>query len=226
MSGKGTICVAAFGLVLAIPGFADIRSGNGAGFLPGTALNFTSDPNLTEITGTLDSTDRVAMFEILIPRPLNFSAYTVYTGAFGIPNPELFLFDSSGNGVYMNDDRSSVDTQACLPSAHAFANMCPATSSLGPLTPGDYFLAITPSANNPLDGSSNYIFSPVLSTDVVGPSAGVGPIASWDGGFSDVNFDNAKYEILISDAPEPAAWPVTVALCLGLILFRRRLRTR
>ncbi len=217
------------GLALAVPGFADVVSGAGAGSLPFTALDLTGDPNPTEITGALDTTnpDLAAMFEIHITHPEFFSATTIDPGAFGIPDPELFLFDSLGNGVYENDDTSGGNQQACLPSSSTIGNPCPATSSLGPLSVGNYFLAITISQNSPVDGANNEIFSPVLSTDVVGPNSGVGRIEGWDGGFfTSPDFDNVNYDIIISDSPEPAAWPVTLALGLGLVFFRRKLRTR
>jgi hypothetical protein len=227
LSHKGTISILVLGLFAAAPGFADLVSvpSGMAGALPSGAY-VISDPNVTEIQGTIDTTDRVAMFEIDITDPQFFSALTVNVGAHGIPDPELFLFDAGGNGVYASDDITipTFSTQSCLPSFYAIGDLCGTTSSLGPITPGEYFLAIAIWANNPQDASSNYIF-PFL-TDPSGPDTSVGPIAMWDDMTSDANTDDARYDIKISDTPEPAAWPLTAALGLGIILFRRKLRTR
>ena len=84
-------------------------------------------------------------------------------------------------------------------------------------------MAITFSLNSPQDLGLSDLFQSGSSTDVLGP-AGAGPLAGWDSTF--VDFDNANYDIIISDSPEPAAWPVTLALGLGLVFFRRKLRAR
>ncbi len=142
----------------------------------------------------------------------------------------MFLFNASGLGVYENDDISGSDTQACLPSAYSVINPCPSSrGALGPLTAGIYYLAITRSENSPLS-SSGYIFSPILSTDVVGPDLTMGggdPVIGWDGGVdTSPDFDLIYYDIQISDTPEPATWPLTVAVFGALVLFRGKLRTR
>jgi hypothetical protein len=149
----------------------------------------------------------VSMFRILNLEPVNFSAFTVFTGAFGIPDTVLSLFDSLGVGIYLNDDISGANTMSCLPSAGAL-NPCPTTGAI--LAPGIYYLAISRSANYPLDGSSNEIFNPVSSTDLVGPSSS-SPVAGWDGGaFTSPDFDLVTYDIVLSGTvPEPATWLLT-----------------
>ena len=241
MQRKIASSVVALWLAWAIPGVADtvtVSDPSTAGSLPSSALDLTSHPFLTEITGNLDFTnpDFAALFEIDIVNPQFFSAYTVFTGVSasgtsGIPNPELFLFDQNGNAVEMNDDISTtpVNTQSCLPSANSIGNPCPAArpTGIGPLTSGLYFLGITPSANTPLDASLNPLFLFTGDTSaVLGPNPGAGPLASWDQGFSNSDFDQANYDIYISDTPEPLAWPVTAVLGLGMMVFRRRLMAR
>src|ERR1700685_2354412 len=124
------LCLAALslGLTLILPGLADTIVANEAGSLPGTAEDLSSDASLTQIDGTLAFPDGVDMFKIDILNPLNFSAFTVSVGAFGVPDPELFLFDANGLGIYENDDASASDTQSCLPSA---ASTNPCSSSRG-----------------------------------------------------------------------------------------------
>jgi len=201
---------------------------SGAGPLPSSAEDLTG-LYPTEITGVLDPTNpaSASVFEIDIMAPAQFSAYTVQPGAFGIDDPALFLFDASGAGVYMNDDEDPSnpgDAQACLPSAAL--NPCPQSlpAGLGPLSPGDYYLAISYSANYPVDGSSNEIFSPVNFTDVVGPNGGVGPVAGWDGSsFTSPDSDLVNYDIFLSGTvPEPATWLLTASAGLVLFLLRRR----
>src|SRR5215471_19158264 len=115
------------------------------------------------------------MFKIQNFDPLAFSAFTNAL-AFGIPDTVLSLFDDTGAGFYLNDDITGANTLSCLPSADAF-NPCPTSrGGLGPLTAGIYFLAISRSANYPVDSSNNEMFSLVSSTDVVAPSVAT-PIA-------------------------------------------------
>jgi hypothetical protein len=217
--------------VLALPAYADIITATfPGGSLPGTAQDLTGDSELSGIRGFLDPSDpnAVDMFAINIPVPLEFSAITEDLGAFGVPDPELFLFDSTGLGVIMNDDIDFSNTQACLPSLDLITNPCPALRdpTLGPLTPGVYYLAITRSANMPVDLSSNEIFSPSLSTDVVGPNpllGGSNPIAGWDGGsFAQPDFDLGGFQIDLNFTPEPSFGVLTCAALAGLAILRRR----
>lgn len=217
------------GTVLAVPGVASLVTASGAGPLPGTAQDLTGVPGLTEIVGTLSDPLAVDMFAINILHPTGFSAYTVASSPFSVPDPELFLFDASGRGVMMNDDVTFSDTQSCLPSLDA-TNPCPNPRdfALGPLTPGTYYLGITRSANLPLS-SSGYIFSPVQSTDVVGPDltqGGGDPITGWDGGvFTSPNYDLNAFDILIQDTPEPATRWIVAFAGAAFLLFRRVRRT-
>jgi hypothetical protein len=197
---------------------------SGAGPLLTSAENLSGTP-VTEIQGSLseDLTD-VSLFEIDVVDPSQFSAMTVSAGPFGIPDTELFLFDSTGLGVYFNDDISGSDTLSCLPSAD-LANPCPTPASgLGPLAAGIYYLGITRSADGPLDALNNEIFSNVLSTDVVGPNTGVGALAGWDNGaFTQPDFDLVNYDILITGTtPEPATWILSAGTLLAFGMFRRR----
>jgi hypothetical protein len=226
---KLTFAALSLGLTLILPGMADTIVASGAGSLPGTAQDLSSDASLTQIVGNLAFPDGVDMFKIDILNPLNFSAITVSAGAFGVPDPELFLFDASGLGVYENDDNSASDTQSCLPSAGS-SNTCGSSrGGSGPLIPGIYYLAITRSENLPLSDMGD-IFSPLQSTDVVGPdlTAGGGdPIIGWDGGvFTGPDFDLTQFDIQIVDTPEPATWPLLAAAIVALVLFRRKPQTR
>jgi hypothetical protein len=226
--GKLTFATALLGLAWSLPAAANTVLAASAGSLPATAQDLTAEIAPTEIDGTLDFPDGVAMFKLYIPNPLGFAAFTVNTGAFGVPDPELFLFDQNGLGVYENDDNGG-DTQACLPSSDSHNPCASSSGGLGPLTAGFYYLAITRAENSPLS-ASGYIFSPLLSSDVVGPDptqGGGDPIESWDGMVDAApDFDLINYQIEIADTPEPATWPLTAGVFGALVLYRRKARTR
>ena len=215
------IGICALSLCFIVPCSANLIVASGAGATPGTAQDLTG-VFPTEIIGTLSGTDQndVNMFEIFIRDPFNFSALTVLPGAFGIPDTVLSLFDLSGTGIYLNDDISGSNTLSCL-SSGGVSNPCPTSGSVLPA--GFYFLAISRSANYPVDGSNNEIFNPVSSTDLVGPSSN-GPVAGWDGGaFTSPDFDLTQYDIVLSGTvPEPATAMLTLGAGLLLGLLRRR----
>jgi hypothetical protein len=219
--------VAVLALICTSSARADTVVASGAGSLPVSAENLTS-MNVTEITGSIVDQLGVEMFEIDITNAAGFSATTVNAGAFGIPDTELFLFDSSGMGVYGNDDIDGGNTLSCLPSA-VVSNPCSSSrpTGVGPVTDGDYFLAITRSANSPLDGSVNDIFTILNSTDVVGPNSGTGPVADWDGGvFTNPDFDLQNFDILLTGTtavPEPSTWALIAAGFVGIFLRRKQL---
>jgi len=206
---------------MVVPCSASLIVASGAGSTPATAEDLTG-VYPTEIVGTLSGTDLtdVNMFKIFNPQPFDFSAITVLPAAFGITDTVLSLFDSNGVGIYLNDDISGANTLSCLPAAGPL-DPCPTSGMALPI--GIYYLAISRSANYPVDGSNNEIFNPLLSTDLVGPSS-TSPIAGWDGNaFTTPNFDLINYDIILTGtAPEPATWLLTAGAGLVLGLLRRR----
>ncbi len=208
------------------PAGATLITANNAGPLPATAEDLTGTYP-TEIMGTIpDDSTSVSVFKIDILMPVDFSAFTIQL-PFGIPDPELFLFDSSGIGVYMNDDISGSNTQSCLPSDDA-SNPCPSSrNGTGPVSAGIYYLAITRSSNMPVDASNNELFAPLASTDVVGPVV-MNPVAGWDGNaFTTPDTDLVNYDItLTGTVPEPATWLLTAGAALILMALRRKRTTR
>jgi hypothetical protein len=203
---------------MAAPCSAGVITASGAGSTLATAEDLTG-AYPTEIVGTLDGTNQndVSIFEIDVTP--NFSAITINTGAFGIQDTVLSLFDSTGVGIYLNDDISGANTMSCLPSA--YSNPCP---TVGAMLPGGiYYLAISRSANYPLDGFGTEIFQPSSSTDLVGPSS-TSPLAGWDkGAYTASDFDLVNYQIdLTGTVPEPATWLLTA----GAVLVFGRLRRR
>jgi hypothetical protein len=210
--------------------YAGIIIANNAGALPGTAEDLGSLAQ-TEITGSIpDTTDPllgVNMFKIDIVDFGSFSAITVGS-PFGITDTELFLFDSTGRGVYANDDIDGGNTLSCLPSLVDNPCSSPPPSGVGPTANGFYYLAISRSSNMPLS-STGEIFTIFDSTDVVGPDTTAGgndPITDWDGGaFTSSDTDLVNYDIVLTGvAPEPSTLPVIGVAGVLLVLLRRKIR--
>ena len=224
--------VAALFLICASPAHADSVTASGAGALPGTAQDLTS-MNVTQILGVIPDPFGVDMFKINITDFTNFSAMTVDSGAFGIPDTELFLFNAAGFGVLGNDDIDGGNTFSCLPAAGP-SNLCAPSlpTGVGPTSDGTYFLAITRSANSPIDGAANDLFTFPDSTDVVGPNSGVGAIADWDGGvFTSPDSDLQKFDIMLTGtapvlAPEPSTWALLITGLVFILLRRKKLASQ
>ena len=70
--------------------------------------------------------------------------------------------------------------------------------------------------------SSNEIFNPISSTDVVGPSV-TNPVACWDNGaFSSPDFDLINYDIILTGAtPEPGTFLLIIFAGVVMGLLRR-----
>ena len=215
-------CVLSLTLSFIAPCYAGLIVASGAGSTPATAEDLTG-LSPTEIVGTLVDLNDVSMFKIFDQDPTNFSAITLAVGAFGIPDTVLSLFDSTGVGIYLNDDISGSNTMSCLTSAGP-GNPCPLSGAV--LAAGFYYLAISRSANYPQDSSSAEIFNPASSTDLVGPSSSLS-VAGWDGGASgSPDFDSINYDIVLTGTggtvPEPATWLLTAGAGLVFGLLRRR----
>lgn len=228
--------------IMASVAIAPVQAGlivaSGAGALIGTEQDLTGTTP-TEIVGTLqngpDPTGLldVNLFKFNIDNFLNFSAISLPV-LHGVSDTELFLFDSTGHGVYANDDLGGGDpttfSLACLPSALNNPCLSALPSGIGPTSNGVYYLAITRSSDMPLSDLGE-IFTLINSTDVVGPDltmGGADALSGWDaGGFTDPNIDSVNYDVVLTGTtPEPATWSMMGLAALGLVLLRKRVGRR
>ncbi|MUL35020.1 filamentous hemagglutinin N-terminal domain-containing protein [Gloeocapsopsis dulcis] len=167
---------------------------NDAGQLTNTSqdLTFGATGQLVPgIAGFLSSSNDVDFYKIYLNGNQTFSATTV-----GNTNVDtrLFLFDANGRGVYFNDDASDNTYQSTLPAGH-------------PLTPaiaGEYHLAITSWANDPLSNDGK-IFGSGSFTDILGStgSGGALPLSDWN----NRGADHGGYIISLTDI---SATPATI----------------
>lgn len=216
------------------------KTGN-PGNLPGTAQITTGVGPLTMITGTLTST--ITGTERTVAEPSNPDLFKIYindssTNLFsattvGLPstlyNPELFLFDSNGLGVYFNNDASYYSRQSTV---------APATA----LTPGLYYIGIgvfgaIPRSGTGASTSANDIFpDPVDGASVgfnglYGPTGGGGGSALTRWAITSSDVETGSYTIGLTGAtfaaaPEPSQAAVLVLgiAGLGVLLLRARRR--
>ncbi len=143
-----------------------------AGNLPGTAQDPGGAGPLTSIAGTAGGGDE-DMYKICITSPSIFSATTVAMTTF---DTQLFLFDSTGLGVYSNDDAAMIGAGSTLP----------AGDPNSPVAVGIYYLAVDDWNEEPLSVGGP-IFADVFNV-VNGPTGpgGASPITSWDGNTLDI----------------------------------------
>jgi hypothetical protein len=137
-----------------------------AGDLPATAQDLTG-AGVDTISGTLAGAADIDMYRVCLDGGGTFSASSV--GGSTV-DTQLFLFDSSGRGVYANDDEREGVVQSLLPAGHP----------LTPAAPGEYLLAVGAYNIDPLGGDQP-IFGP--GTGVVGPTGPSGdqPVSGWGG---------------------------------------------
>jgi hypothetical protein len=153
--------------LLALAPTAGAADENGdAGDLPVTAQDLTGSGVATINGAIADATD-IDMYRVCVDGGGTFSASSV--GGTSV-DTQLFLFDSSGRGVYANDDQMDGVVQSVLPAGHALA----------PQARGEYFLAVGAYNLDPL-GAGEPIFGP--GTGVVGPTGPGGgePVSGWGG---------------------------------------------
>jgi Bacterial Ig domain len=138
-----------------------------AGDLPATAQDL-SGGGVETINGSVEHSEDIDMYRVCVDGGGTFSASSVHAGT--SVDTQLFLFDSSGRGVYANDDVSDTVVQSLLPAGHA----------LTPQARGEYYLAVGAYNLDP-QGADESIFGP--GTGVVGPTGlgGSEPVSGWGG---------------------------------------------
>jgi hypothetical protein len=158
--------------------------------------------SLDSISGRIAANNTVGLFKIFLTGGQTFSATTVSAKTLidlpqdlllGIPtdilaDPQLFLFDANGKGIYGNDD-SFGSIQATLPSG-----------GFAPSTSGVYFLAIASSGLTPV-GTSGNLFGTANATGIFAPVSDQ-PLISFIGQGSTIG----TYDIFLTGAaavPEP-----------------------
>ncbi len=184
---------------------------------------------LTSISGILSGDADI--FRIFLTGGQTFSATTINLDTIidlpsddllGSPSqiladPQLFLFDSSGRGIYANDDSFS-SAQATLPSG-----------GFSPQESGFYFLAISSSGYNPVSAEGT-IFPNNPSDGVFGPtgSGGGSPLSEFQG----TSTTSGRYTIALTGVqtasqsiPEPSS--IVGILALATVgMFSRLIANR
>jgi hypothetical protein len=168
--------------VFAVAGAASavtLTESGDAGSLPADAQTTTGAVDL--ITGAISSAGDEDIYKICLTGGKTFSATTEGSA---LPDPQLFLFDATGRGVYANDDFGSL--QSTLPAGDA----------LTPSAGGVYYLAISSWPNLPVSEGGGIFagrpsFDPVL--EPTGPGGG-SPVSDW----TDEAFTTGTYRITLT----------------------------
>jgi hypothetical protein len=205
-------------LALAFPAVASAATWSevgDAGNLPATAQTPSGPGTLTSISGSISPNSDVDMFRIFINGGVPFFATTVGTAG-TLVDTQLFLFNSSGIGVVMNDDADNT----------TFRSTIPDTS----LSSGLYYLAISGWDIDPQSIGGDIFFEDTDPNEthdpgVYGPTGpgGAFPVSGWPG---EPDFEGSTYTIALRGAsavPEPTSMAL---LATGALPFLRRLRRR
>ena len=186
------------------PAMAAFVEAGDAGDLTGSAAAVPA--GTTRIEGALNAVpfgpapfDLVDLFEIQINGPLGFFAETA-DGLDQIADPVLYLFNSAGKAVVMNDD--AVGSQSRIEGLP------------GGLGGGTYYLGVSFAGVEPTDGAS-----PLFDVFGDGSVLSGNPLAGWQGGPLTPNFDIlGRYYINLGLGRVPVPEPGSLALlALGLI---------
>lgn len=196
-----------------------------AGLLTITANPVNTQPGgtpLNEILGTITDTGIDAdVFKIWLTGGMTFTASTFsFTSNFF--DTVLYLFDSTGLGIYANDDDPLSPPQSTLG---------PSSLALTPSSSGIYYLAISGFGVFP-ESSGGYIFpisNGLLDPGVIGPtgSGGLLPLSVWSG----VSSEFGNYSIALTGAeflpsaaiPEPVTFSLFAAGLVVAGLLRCRM---
>ncbi|MFE1745995.1 DVUA0089 family protein [Coleofasciculus sp. H7-2] len=199
-----------------------------AGKTLNTAQVIPSGSQLLEfITGTLSNND-ADLFQIFLTGGQTFSATTLSLDTLvGLPvdnvlgaptelleDPQLFLFDASGKGIYGNDDIPGLNSQSVLSSG-----------GFSPAQSGIYYLAIASSGYDPVSAVGK-IFS-AGADGVLEPTGSGGNLSL--SGFTGTSATSGRYGIALTGVttstqssaesiPEPAGtWGILALGALGAV---------
>lgn len=211
MRGKQLFVGAAilFGFISSVSHAATWSEVGDAGDTPGTSQATVGPGSLTQISGTLPGTYDIDMYQIDVVDHANFSA--TMTPLFALLDPDLWLFDSAGNGIGLDD------------SVHG--GVAQITGALVPSN-GLYYLVVSSDGADALSAGGKIWNSPIVTGQRApdGPGAGQ-PFIGWGG--SPMNDDVTSYTVYLNGAdPVLAPEPVSLSLmALGsMALSRRRSR--
>jgi hypothetical protein len=161
-----------------------------AGDLPATARRADGTGALTDIFGFGNNRPDIDMYRICITSPTTFEADTFQSVQM---DTQLYLFDSTGHGVTLNDDANdSVQSQ--------ITNL---QTAMRP--PGVYYLAVAPFTSTPLDAGGQ----PLWDANNTGERSADGPgrfnpVAQWS---SNAVNDNARYFVSLQGVSFCAGGP-------------------
>jgi hypothetical protein len=122
-----------------------------------------------EISGSLATLDQEDLYRVCLAGGQTFSATTVGSE---IADTQLFLFDSTGHGVFGNDDNAT-----------SLQSTMPAGISLAPTQSGIYYLGVSSFDDDPLSAAGPIFDDFVLIDDVKyqvpSPRGGDEPLSDW-----------------------------------------------
>lgn len=185
----------------------------------------TKGSALLGIRGSLSTLEDVDLFQIRILEPLNFLLFTLSSPlSLTVDDPQLFLFNQQGRGVYSNDD---------YPNACALLDdpgpTCATQSgfSIPPFATGIYWLAITRANIEPLGAAGNLFSDPLFNTTALNLPVSDEILSNWDyAGVGSVNADRTNYVILTSGTygaiPEPGTMSMMLVGGLTVLYAARR----
>ena len=163
--------------------------------------------SLESISGTISQTNPANLFKIFLTGGKTFSATTKINPG-SLADPQLFLFDSSGKGIYANDDESINTQQATLPKGE-----------FSPSDAGIYYLGISGFDYNPVGTNGSKIFPdfPDVDFKTVVKSSGDGfQLEEFDG----LILDGGSYNITLTGVQTAGTKAVPEASSgLGLLAF-------
>lgn len=201
------------------------------GNLPGQDQVTYGTGELTTIIGSFTTTSTAStasnpdLYRIIITGTSPFSATTVGPDT-TIFDTQLFLFDSTGAGVYANDDASGFTKGAFL-------------NPVNPVAPGVYYLGVAAYGAIPRAGiGAAFDLFPNTFDDTTGdvgftglktPTPGVtGPLTNWF--LSGADVETGTYSIALTGTtyavPEASTWVSfgAPALLLLAVMARRRVK--